>query len=124
MSARFVLGLAIVVLATLSPPASRAADPLPRAVLILDQSDAHSAWYARFSSAFRSTLGAATSGAPVSIYAEHLDLSRFEGAQHDAVLRAYLGNKFRDRPIGVLVAQGSSSLAFLLRWRAELGPAG
>lgn len=121
MSVRFVLGLAIVLVAT--PPTPRAADVVPRTVLILDQSDADSAWYARFSSAFRSILGTAAPGARVSVYAEHLDLSRFESAQHDQVLRAYLGNKFRDRPIGVLVAQGSSSLEFVLRWRAELWPA-
>ena len=43
-------------------------------------------------------------------------------AQHDEFLRGYLRNKFRDRPIGVLVAQGSSSLEFVLRSRAELWP--
>ena len=38
------------------------------------------------------------------------------------VLRSYLRDKFRDRPIGVVVAQGSSSLDFVLRSRAELWP--
>ena len=71
--------------------------------------------------AFRSTLNAG-SAQRISVYSEHLDLSRFTNPQHDEVLRSYLLNKFRDRPIGVLVAQGSSSLEFVMRARAELWP--
>jgi signal transduction histidine kinase len=104
----------------LAPVASLAGEPLPRSVLILDQSDVHSAWYTAFSSAFRSTMNPAGSAAQISIYAEHLDLSRFGSAEHDEVLRTYLRDKFRDRPIGVLVAQGSSSLEFVVRSRAQL----
>ena len=74
--------LAALLMMASSPAAAWAGEPLPRSVLILDQSDAHSAWYPAFSSAFRSTLKAA-SATPVSVYAEHLDLSRFGGAQHD-----------------------------------------
>jgi signal transduction histidine kinase len=118
---RFVLRIAILLVAGLPPAVSWAADPLPRSVLILDQSDRDSAWYAAFSPAFRSTLNAA-SPAPVAVYAEHLDLSRFRSAQHDEVLRAYLRNKFRGRPIGVLVVQGSAALEFVMRARAELWP--
>jgi hypothetical protein len=61
------------------PPAVSAADgPLPPSVLILDQSDAHSVWYAPFSATFRSTLNA-NAAKRISVYAEHLDLSRFGG---------------------------------------------
>lgn len=59
---------------------------------------------------------------PSSVYAEHLDLSRFKGTQHDEVLRNYLRDKFRDRPIGVLVAQGSASLEFVMGSHAEPWP--
>jgi hypothetical protein len=96
-------------------------EPLPPSVLILDQSDADSPWYADFSAAFRSTLNAG-SERRFSVHSEHLDLSRFPGTQHHEVLRTYLQNKHRDRPIGVLVAQGSSSLEFLMRSRAQLWP--
>jgi signal transduction histidine kinase len=65
-------------------------------------------------------MKAAASGTPVSVYAEHLDLSRFQGSQHDAVLRDYLRHKFRERRVGVLVAQGSSALDFVMRSRAQL----
>ena len=96
-------------------------EPLPRSVLILDQSDADSAWYAAFSSAFRSSLNAG-SAARISVYAEHLDLSRFGSPRHDALLRTYLREKFREKPIGVLVAQGSSALEFVMQARQELWP--
>ena len=113
--------LATLLLTGLAPAVSSAAEPLPRSVLILDQSDAHSVWYAPFSAAFRSTLSAG-SAEHISVYAEHLDLSRFGGPRHDDLLRAYLREKFRARPIGLLVAQGSSSLDFVLRSRGELWP--
>jgi ABC-type uncharacterized transport system substrate-binding protein len=121
-AARFLLRLATMLLAGLLHAAAWAADPLPRSVLILDQSDRDSAWYAAFSAAFRSTLRAAASSGRISVYTEHLDLSRFAGGQHDEVLRGYLRDKFRDRPIGLLIAQGSSALEFVMRSRAELWP--
>ena len=96
-----------------------AAAQLPRSVLILDQSDTDSAWYNPFSLAFRSTLHA-KSAARVSVYSEHLDLSRFGGPRHDELMRRYLRDKFSARPIGVVVAQGSGALEFVLRSRAEL----
>jgi len=111
-----------LVVAGLLVTVSAAAQPRPRAVLVLDQSDADSAWYAAFSSAFRSTMRDASSAAPVSVFAEHLDLSRFGSAQHDEVLTNYLRAKFRDRSIGVVVVQGSSGLEFVIRARAELWP--
>src|SRR5262245_50919553 len=104
----------------LAPPAA-AAQSLPRSVLILDQSDADSAWYAVLSPAFRSVLNAGSKD-PVSVHSEHLDLSRFPGQRHEQLMQAYLRDKFRDRPIGVVVAQGSGALEFVMRSRAELWP--
>ena len=72
-----------------------------------------------FLPAFRSTLRSG-SERPISVYSEHLDLSRFPTADHDKARRNYLRDKFRDRSIGVLVAQGSSALEFVMRSRAEL----
>ncbi len=114
--------LVTLLMVGLAPSASFAREPLPRSVLILDQSDRHNAWFSAFSSAFRSTLNAAASGAPISVHAEHLDLSPFGKSPHDEVLRAYLRGKFRERPIGVVIAQGSPSLDFVVRSRAELWP--
>src|SRR5215831_407447 len=61
---------------------SALAEPLPRSALMLNQSDADSPWYRIFSSSFRSTLNAQP-GPHVTIYAEHLDLSRFGSPRHD-----------------------------------------
>ena len=113
--------LVIAPVAGLGPVAWAANQPLPPSVLILDQSNADSPWYADFSANFRSTLNAGTER-HFSVYSEHLDLSRFPGRQHHEVLRTYLQNKYRNRPIGVVVVQGSSSLEFLMRSRAQLWP--
>src|SRR5499426_2150956 len=111
--------LASIVIMT-SPMAGTAAE-LPRSVLILDQSGRDSVWFDTFFSAFRSTL-ATQSAKTVSVYAEHLDLSRFGGPRHDEHMRLYLRDKFSERPIGVVVAQGSGALEFVLRSRQELWP--
>ena len=115
-----IVRLVVCLLMLLALPATAISQSLPRSVLILDQSDTHSAWYASFSAAFRSTL--AGSADHTSVYAEHLDFSRFGGNQYDDLLRSYLREKYRSRPIGLLVAQGASSLEFLLRSRGELWP--
>ena len=111
----------LLILACFAAAIAPAAESLPRSVLILDQSATSSVWYAAFSPVFRSTLNAG-SAKRISIYEEHLDLSRFGGPQYDELLRNYLREKFRGRPIGLLVAQGLSSLDFVLRSRDELWP--
>src|SRR4029450_14113295 len=67
----------------LGPPIFGVAAQLPRSVLILDQSARDSVWFEAFFSAFLSTLNA-KSAAHVSVYSEHLDLSRFTGPRPDA----------------------------------------
>src|SRR5262245_35813476 len=119
---RFVLRIAFVLTAGLSPAGSWAADPLPSSVLIINQTRAELPWFAAFSATFQSILNAG-SERRFSVYSENLDLSRFPGTQHHEVLRTYLQNKYRDTPIGVLVAQGSAALEFVMRSRAELWPA-
>jgi signal transduction histidine kinase len=73
------------------------------------------------SAAFRSTINPG-SGGNVTIYAENLDLIRSPGPRFEALITTYLREKYRDRPVGVIVAMGPSSLALLLRSRAELWP--
>jgi hypothetical protein len=124
VSVRAIRWLSRVVIASivvLGSPMAGAAAQLPRSVLILDQSGRDSVWFDAFFSAFRSTLNT-KSAVQVSVYAEHLDLSRFGGPRHDERLRIYLRDKFSERPIGVVVAQGSGALEFVLRSRAELWP--
>jgi len=118
----FASSLVVALIAGLGPAARAESEPLPSSVLILNQTRAGLPWFAAFSAAFESILNAG----PVnrfSVYSENLDLNRFPGTQHQEVLRTYLQNKYRDTPIGVLVAQGSAALEFVMRSRAELWPA-
>ncbi len=107
-------------IAGLSSVGSRA-ETLPRSVLILDESGpiALNPGYTEISKAFRSTLIAK---APARIYAVNLDFQEFSGPEYDATLRKYLADKYRDVPIGVLLAVGSSALAFAVQARSELWP--
>src|SRR5215468_1141929 len=118
---RWLTRIILASIVIMTSPIAGVATQLPRSVLILDQSGRDSVWFDTFFSAFRSTL-ATQSTKTVSVYAEHLDLSRFGGARHDELLRRYLRDKFSERPIGVVVAQGSAALEFVLRSREELWP--
>jgi signal transduction histidine kinase len=97
------------------------AQPLPRAMLVLDQSEVRGPFYHSIFSGLRSTVNA-RSGSPVTIYVESLDLSRFTGRDYEESLQAHFRLKYRDKPIGVLVAVGSATLDYVLRRRAELWP--
>lgn len=67
--------------------------------------------------ALQSEVNATSSSRPVSIYLEGLDLSRFSGVRYETGLKAHLDTKFRDKPIGLIVALGYGALDFVLRWR-------
>src|SRR5262245_19761920 len=118
MATGFCRRFSVLALAVLAPLTS-VAESLPLSVLILDQSDSDSAWFQAFSSEFRATLNA-KSTTQISVYSEHLDFNRFSGPRHDDVVRAFLDDKFSKKQIGVIVAQGSGALDFLMR--AHLWP--
>src|SRR4051794_13379411 len=109
----------IWLLVSLTPAISAAAEPLPRAVLILSQWDARLPWYAALSSSFQATLRT-TSSEPIAIYAEALDLSRFHSPSHHENFHRYLREKYRDKDIGTIVAIGPLALEFMLNARPEL----
>ena len=56
----------------------------------------------------------------VAIYAEALDLSRFNNPSHQENFRRYLREKYREKNIGVIVAVGPLALEFMLSARSEL----
>ena len=92
-----------------------------RSVLIIDQSGPGLPFYAAISSAIRTTLNS-SSATPVSIYVEQLDLSRFSGPVYEQSLQAHFRAKYRDKPVGAIIAVGSAALEYVLRSRAELWP--
>jgi signal transduction histidine kinase len=100
---------------------SLAAEAPPRSILVLDQSDTTSPFYYAIFTGLRSAVTADRS-APISVYVESLDLSRFTGPNYEASLTSHLRIKFGDRPPGVLVTVGPTSLQFALRLRSQLWP--
>jgi signal transduction histidine kinase len=119
--AGYLLWRFIVALAACLPPVLTLADPLPRSMLVLDQSDVRGPFYYEIFSALRSTVNV-SAAAPVTIYAESLNLIRFPGAVYEESLKQHLQVKYQGKQIGVIVAIGVSSLEYVLRWRATLWP--
>jgi signal transduction histidine kinase len=100
---------------------SSAAEPRPRSILVLDQSDVRSPFYSAIFAGLRSTV-AEISGPPVSVYIESLNLARFNGPLYEASLKSHLHVKYADQPPGVIVAVGPVALEFVLRSRPEFWP--
>ena len=99
---------------------SAATEPLPRAVLIIDESDPGKGGPTTFSATLRATLDNFTPH--VAVYGESIDLSRFDGPRQDEILRRYLQERYRDVPFGVIAAVGASALERVQSWRSELWP--
>lgn len=71
-------------------------------------------------SGFRSVFEQAGTG--VRLYVEYLDLVRFPEAAHDALLAAYLGEKYRGVDLDAVVAGGRQALDFVNRRRGRAWP--
>lgn len=109
-------------MAMLLAPIDVAAGELrPRSILVLDQSDLRGSFYYDVFSAIRATINA-EGRSHITLYTESLDLSRFNGEPYEESLRSHLRVKYRDAPIGVIVAIGAATLQHVLNWRAELWP--
>jgi nitrogen fixation/metabolism regulation signal transduction histidine kinase len=105
-------------IALLVPAKLLAAEALPRTILFLDQSETRGPFYQEVFSGFRDAVNADLES-HVTIYRESLDLSRFTGASYEQTLHDYLQEKYRDRPIGAIVAIGAGTLELVRRGRAE-----
>jgi signal transduction histidine kinase len=97
------------------------AEARPRSILVLDQSDLRGPFYAQVYATIRAQVEA-DGNTHTTIYAESLDLNRFRGEAYEASLEQHIKTKYRDRPIGVVVAIGAVTLELALRWRRELWP--
>jgi len=114
-------GLIFFLSLLLVPAELSAAQVRPRSILYLDQSDMRGPFYFQIFSAFRTEMNAKGTE-HLTLYAESLDLSRFKSEAYEAGLRQFLKEKYRDRPVGVVVAVGTATLEFVLQARAELWP--
>ncbi len=114
-------GLIILLASLLSPAGLRAQEMRPHSILVLDQSDRRGPFYYQVFVGLRDAVSA-HGHAPTTIYTESLDLNRFGGEAYQEGFRRFLETKYRDRPIGVVVAVGAAALELVLRWRPQLWP--
>lgn len=121
MITRLSVLLACVV-ALLTPVQATAQEPRSRSILVLDQSDMRGPFYYQVISGLRSTVGA-DGPSQIMLYTESLDLSRFHGERYAASLLRHFKDKYRDIPIGAVVAVGAATVELVLKWRSELWPA-
>jgi signal transduction histidine kinase len=111
----------LCVAACLACAVCSAAEPLPRSVLILDPFAGNLPWVGARNAAFRATLNSGRAW-PISIYEEYLDLNRFSGPKYRQSVQDHFREKYRDKPIGMIVAFGPSALDYAIQLRAELWP--
>ena len=118
---RLLLRMAVWLVTCVPLAGSLTAAPLPRSVLIIDQYGPGLPFSAGISSGIREAMisGSATQ---VSVYHELLDVNRFRGSVYEHSLNAHFRLKYRDKPIGVIIAVGPAALEYVLRSRAELWP--
>ncbi len=109
-------------LVSVSPAGSLAAEPLPRSVLIIDQYGPGLPFSAGISSGIRAAM-ISSSATQVSVYHERLDVARFRGSDYEHSLNDHFRVKYRDKPVGVIIAVGPAALEYVLRSRPELWPA-
>jgi signal transduction histidine kinase len=98
------------------------ADALPpRSLLVINQSTSLRPWPNAIVAGITSVISDSP-GAAISFYVEHLDLYQFNGPRYEDSLRSHFGDKYRDKPIGVIVAIGPGGLDIAVKLRAFLWP--
>lgn len=94
----------------------------PQRVLILDQGDLMRPFLIEHTMAIRAAL---TQDAAESIetYTEGLDIDRFPGPEHKKQLTRWLKEKYGERTIDAIIAEGPDALDFAVAFRPNLNPA-
>jgi signal transduction histidine kinase/ABC-type uncharacterized transport system substrate-binding protein len=93
----------------------------PPAVLILNQSNSYRPWPNQIINEIRTMLDDHAGGS-VPVYAEDLDLYRFNGPGYLEVTEKYLEQKYRGKSLGAIIPVGSAGLDYALRIRNSLWP--
>ena len=101
--------------------AARADPPLSHSVLVLDQSAPLRPWSSAIIGAVQSGKSD-KSGNPISYHVQHLDLFGFGKRRYDENLRNHLSDKYKDKPIDVILSIGPSALDLALKLRASEWP--
>lgn len=100
-------------------PFRTTAEPSLRNILIIDESAAESPFGRRFAEQIHATLDDKRVQA-YAIYAEYLDLGHFTSPNYELILESYFTNKYRDKPISLIIALGSEALNFSLHLRSKV----
>lgn len=93
----------------------------PKRVLILDPFGHDIAPFREIASSFREEL-AAIQGETVDFYKVSLDRARFADAEEDDAFVALLADRFRSRPVDLVVPIGGEAALFMARHRRTLFP--
>jgi signal transduction histidine kinase len=101
---------------------ARADPPLSHSVLVLDQSAPLRPWSSTIIGAVQSAKSD-KSGNPISYHVQHLDLFGFGKRRYDENLRNHLSDKYKDKPIDVILSIGPGALDLALKLRASEWPA-
>src|SRR5580704_15026068 len=97
-----LLRFAICLTAGLMAVPARAVDAPPRSVLILDQSDISGPLFHQIFGGMLDVFNS-PKNAPVTVFFESLDFSRFNGPEYEASLQQHFLTKYRDRKIGMVL---------------------
>jgi len=98
-----------------------AAGPVPQSVLIIDQSEPNSPISRSVHAAFGSALNA-NATARYKIYSESLNVQEFQGGYYWELTRNYFKEKYRDKPIDLIVVFGPTAHEFISIYRSSLWP--
>ena len=111
----------VLLLAAGMATASAAGQPRPRTVLVLEATNPNTSYFREVNKAFNAAVAAASANS-VYVYVESLAFRDFEGIQYSELLRNFLREKYRDKPIGVIVAYNSLALSHAVQWRNDVWP--
>jgi signal transduction histidine kinase len=123
MSVIMVRSLLLLILGLAAADAALAKDTEGESarVVILNATDPYLPAFLALDSALRETIRA-DSRAPVELFAETLDMHRFEKTRFEDELVALLQKKYHDMRVSVVVADALIALDFAQRHRAEIWP--
>jgi signal transduction histidine kinase len=117
-----VLGLlAVFAFAAGWSPLSAIADQRPRTVLVIEATTPNTTYFREVNRSFHAAI-AAESKNTVYVHVEALAFRDFSGPRYFELLRDLLREKYRDKPIGVIVAYNSLALSFAVQWRDQIWP--
>jgi signal transduction histidine kinase len=108
-------------LASGAATAASSEEPLPRSILVLNQTTAFRAWPSAIIGGMRAFLRE-NSDEHVQLFVENLDLYQFNSPQYEESLRQHFQEKYRGKPLGAIVPIGSSGFQHALKLRDAVWP--